>query len=83
VRVCLQAARTPTEPSEEVRVALAGLLNELLRSAGGAVGAYAAEVWALLQATLADPSPEVAVQGCAAAQQLAGVCELLSLSLYA
>ncbi|KAF8058324.1 Dnaaf5 [Scenedesmus sp. PABB004] len=71
-----EASGAPAEPSEEIRLALARLLGALIAAAGSAVAAYASEVWSMLAAALADPYHEVALRGCAIAQQLAATLGL-------
>ncbi|MEW5306836.1 MAG: hypothetical protein WDW36_009274 [Sanguina aurantia] len=59
-----EVKKTPTEPSEEVRLQLACLLTTLVGLAGTAVAAYAGEVVQLAKVLLQDPWDEVNTQGC-------------------
>ncbi|GAQ86393.1 hypothetical protein KFL_002860170 [Klebsormidium nitens] len=54
----------PVEEVEENRLLLARLLRSLLKHAGKAIGAYAADVGAMLTSSVADLSPEVAQELC-------------------
>lgn len=51
------------------------LLSLLMDQAGSAIAAYASEVWSMLTAALADSFHDAAIQGCRAAQQLAGTLQ--------
>lgn len=75
-------SHNPTEPSEEVRLKLVQLLTLIMDQAGSAIAAYASEVWSMLTALLVDSFHEVAVLGCTASEQLAGMDNTYSLFCY-
>jgi hypothetical protein len=61
----------PVEEVEENRLLLAKLLRSVLRHSGKAIGAYAADVAAMLMSSVADPSPEVSQELCACCEDYA------------
>ena len=62
----------PVEEVEENRLLLAKLLRSILKHAGKAIGAYAADVAAMLTSSVADVSPEVAQELCLCCEEYAG-----------
>jgi hypothetical protein len=61
----------PVEEVEENRLLLAKLLRSIVRHSGKAIGAYAADVAAMLMSSVADPSPEVSQELCACCEDYA------------